>query len=291
MSSVFKTADGALAFRGGFDSHALSQPVARAERRRLTRVSSEPRFRSVTAELRRQSRPALLVSVMKRWMATRPRGSVQIAMLRSKSSDRSVSTETPEDEIVAQASRLWLGGPSRWRYEVDVPGGATAVYVTDGALWWSYAPSIHAHSNESAPDRYPGQREHQEWQLFHPEEVLGALRVTSTRLDKRAGRSVEIVEAVAHESDHVPSLPSGADSYHLVIDRDRGIALRMAASADGVEFSSVEITSLEMDLPLAPELFRIELPAGMAFTPPPVHMPRPTLLRRMLGRLHFGPRD
>jgi hypothetical protein len=24
MSSVFKTADGALAFRGGFDSHALS---------------------------------------------------------------------------------------------------------------------------------------------------------------------------------------------------------------------------------------------------------------------------
>ena len=25
MSSVFKTVDGALAFRGGFDSHALSQ--------------------------------------------------------------------------------------------------------------------------------------------------------------------------------------------------------------------------------------------------------------------------
>ena len=289
MSSVFKTADGALAFRGGFDSHALSQPVARAERRRLTRVSSEPRFRSVTAELRRQSRPALLVRVTKRWMATRPKGSVQIAMLRSKSSDRSVLTETPEDEIVAQASRLWLEGPSRWRYEVDVPGGAAAVYVTDGALWWSYAPSIHAHSNESAPDRYPGQREHQEWQLFHPEEVLAALRVTSTRQEERDGRRVELIEAVAR-ADRVPSLPSGADRYHLVIDRDRGIVLRMAASADGVEFSSVEITSLEMDLPLAPELFRVELPAGMAFTPPPVHMPRPTLLRRMLG-MHLGPRD
>ena len=30
MSSVFKTVDGALAFRGGFDSHALSQSAARA---------------------------------------------------------------------------------------------------------------------------------------------------------------------------------------------------------------------------------------------------------------------
>ena len=28
MSSVFKTADGALAFRGGFDSHALSPTPA-----------------------------------------------------------------------------------------------------------------------------------------------------------------------------------------------------------------------------------------------------------------------
>jgi len=28
MFSVFKTADGALAFRGGFDSHALSPSLA-----------------------------------------------------------------------------------------------------------------------------------------------------------------------------------------------------------------------------------------------------------------------
>ena len=33
MSSVFKTVDGALAFRGGFDSHALSQPAAHLNER------------------------------------------------------------------------------------------------------------------------------------------------------------------------------------------------------------------------------------------------------------------
>lgn len=119
---------------------------------------------------------------------------------------------------------------------------------------------------------------------------MAELAVTSTRQEDRDGRHVEVIEGVAR-ADDVPSLPPGADAYHLVIDRDRGVALRMAASADGLEFSSVEITSLEMDVPLGPELFRIELPAGIAFTPPPVHMPRPTPLRRVLGRLHLGPRD
>jgi hypothetical protein len=226
---------------------------------------------------------------MERWAATRPKGSVQIARLRSTSSDRGESTDPPDDEIAVQDSRLWLDTPSRWRYEVDFPGG-TGVFVTDSPLWWSYAPSVHALSNESAPDRYPGQREHQEWQMFHPDEVLTALSVTRRRVEERAGRSVEVLEAVARGNDHVPSLPSGADTYHLVIDRGRDVVLRMAALADGVEFSSVEITSLEVDVPMDQSLFRIELPTGIAFSPPPSHMPRPPLLRRFLGRFLSGPR-
>ena len=45
MSSVFKTADGALAFRGGFDSHALS-PSSREDRlgRRLGERLTEHRI-------------------------------------------------------------------------------------------------------------------------------------------------------------------------------------------------------------------------------------------------------
>ncbi|MDP9224078.1 MAG: hypothetical protein M3P18_09515 [Actinomycetota bacterium] len=245
---------------------------------------------SVKAELRRRSLPAVAVRVMERWAATRPKGSVGIQKLRRSSSDRGNSTDTPDDEIAVQDSRLWLDAPSRWRYEVDFPGG-TGIFVTDGPLWWSYAPSLHAFSNESAPDRYPGgQREHQEWQLFHPDQVLAALSVTSRRVEERAGRSVEVLEAVALGNNHVPSLPSGADTYHLIVDRGREVVLRMAALADGVEFSSVEITSLQLDVPMDPSLFRIELPAGIAFSPPPSHMPRPPLLRRFFGRFLGGPR-
>lgn len=42
MSSVFKTADGALAFRGGFDSHALSPTPALARARFVSRMTQTP---------------------------------------------------------------------------------------------------------------------------------------------------------------------------------------------------------------------------------------------------------
>ena len=190
--------------------------------------------------------------------------------------------------MTSQTSRLWLDAPLRWRYEFAGPEGSTGVFVRDGPLWWSYAGS-NAWSNESAPERYPAQTEHHESHLFHPEEILASLIVRNTRMEERAGRSTEVIEAVARH-DHVPLMPSGADTYHVVIDRERDVALRVAARADGVEFSSVEIASLELDVPMDRSLFRIDLPAGLAFTPPPSHMPRPTLLRRLLGRLHLGPR-
>ena len=43
---------------------------------------------------------------------------------------------------------------------------------------------------------------------------------------------------------------------------------------------ALQFTSLELDVPMDPSLFRIELPADLAFTPPPSHMPRPTLVRQ-----------
>ena len=272
---------------GGFGSDALSQP-ARAERR-LPHVSDVVPFRSIKAEIRRRVMPAVSLRVLTRWAATRPKGSVMIATSRGSSSDRRGTTQTPEDEVTVQNSRLWVDAPTRWRYEFEGLEGSTGVFVRDGPLWWSYAPGSNAWSNESDPDRYLAQTEHQEWHMFHPEQILAALTVTSSRLEERDGRSIKVIEAVARD-DHVPSLPPGAGTYHLVIDRERDVALRIAARADGVEFSSAEITSLDLDVAMDPSLFRIELPPGLVFTPPPNHVPRPTLLRRVLRRLRLGPR-
>ena len=247
----------------------------------------EPRFRRIKAEIRHQSLPAVWLRVLQRWAATRPKGSVMIATFRS-SSDHGSRNASP-DEVTSHLSRLWVDAPMRWRYEFEGLEGSTGAFVRDGPLWWSYAPGSGAWSNESDPNRYPAQIEHQEWHLFHPEELLAPLTVRSSRTEEREGRSIEVVEAVALEN-HVPLMPPGADTYHLVIDRERDVALRVAARADGVEFSSVEITSLELDVPMDPSLFRVELPAGLTFTPPPNHMPRPTLWRRALGRLRLGRR-
>ncbi len=233
--------------------------------------------------------PAVLLRILTRWAATRPKGSVQIATFRGPSSDRRGTTQTPEDEVTVQNSRLWVDAPARWRYEFESPEGSTGVFVRDGPLWWSHVPGSNAWSNESAPDRHLAQTEHQEWHMFHPEQILAALTVTSSRLEEREGRSIQVIEAVARD-DHVPSVPPGADTYHLVIDRERDVALRIAARADGVEFSSVEITSLDLDVAMDPSLLRIELPAGLAFTLPPSHVPRASMLRRAVGRLRLGPR-
>jgi outer membrane lipoprotein-sorting protein len=211
-----------------------------------------------------------------------------MTLQRTASSDRG-SISAPTDEVTSQTSRLWIDAPMRWRYEFEGHEGSTGVFVRDGPLWWSYAPGSNAWSNESAPDRYPAQTEHQEWHLFHPEELLAPLTVRSSRTEEREGRSIEVVEAVALEN-HVPLVPPGADTYHVVIDRERDVVLRVAARADGVEFSSVEITSLELDTSMDPSPFRIELPAGLTFTRPPNHMPRPTLWRRALGRLRLSRR-
>src|SRR4051812_40943254 len=110
MSSVFKTVDGALAFRGGFDSHALSQSAARATY--ADGVESERGFRRIKAEIRRQSRPAVWLRVMRRWAATRPKGSVMIATARRTSSSDRGSSNAPTDEVTSQSSRLWIDAPT-----------------------------------------------------------------------------------------------------------------------------------------------------------------------------------
>jgi hypothetical protein len=65
----------------------------------------------------------------------------------------------------------------------------------------------------------------------------------------------------------------GADGYRFVVDRERDIALRVAASAEGIEFSVFEIVELAFDVPLGEELFRVSLPPGVAFGPPPTFGP------------------
>jgi outer membrane lipoprotein-sorting protein len=188
---------------------------------------------------------------------------------------------TQMDETMEQTSRLWLAAPRRWRYEVDSEHGL-AVHVTDGARWWSYGPGAVAYSNEADPQAQAS-GEHPEWEWLHPESALEGLRIVRTRRERRSGREVEVLDAQPSEDQWVRVAP-GADAYAFVVDRERDAVLRFAALSAGREYLVVETLDLERDAGMPDALFRIELPPGVRFVPPPRPVPpprRPRWLRRL----------
>ena len=222
--------------------------------------------------MRRTSVPAIGLRVLQRWAATRPKGSVAIAVSRGP------DTAVEQPGLSVQESRLWLDAPSRWRYEVDTPGGGTAVSVVDPPLWWSYSPNVHAISNESDPLRYPAPTEHPESPYFRARELMRGLEVASRRSERRGDREIEVIDAIP-VGDLAPGLMPGADGYTITIDRDRDVALRCAARADGIEYLVFEVIDIDFDVPLPAELYRIAPPPGVSFGPPPTFGPRSRLGR------------
>lgn len=212
--------------------------------------------------LRRVLRPADWERAFDRWSRTQPPGSVAIAR---RSGPAATVEQLPAETV--QTSRIWMASATRWRHELDVPSRGIAVKVVDGPLWWSYAPGLHAISNESAPDAYPTQGDEPAPELTDPGAVLETLSVRERSAATRLERAVDVVRAAPDGHPH-PVLARGADSYELVIDRKLELALRVSASVDGREFWLVEVTQLEVGVPLGAELFRVELPEGVMFTAP-----------------------
>jgi hypothetical protein len=249
-----------------------------------------PQYRTLRARIRRSFVHPVGLRALQRWAATRPKGTVAISTLRrdpaTSRRDPTSDTQTIEPDVAVQEARLWLDGTSRWRYEVDTHGYGTAVNVVDPPLWWSYAPSVHAISNEHDPDAHPPATQHPEWHLFHADELLAALTVRSERAERRDGRDVVVIDAIG-SADPAPGITPGADSYELVVDPRHELALRVVARAEDIDFMVVEIVDIEFDVPMPSELFRISLPAGETFGPPPVIRPPSRFARLLQG---FGMR-
>lgn len=234
-----------------------------------------PPFR---AALRRRHVRSVWLRAFERFRASRPKGSVAL----SHSYERADGSEAPPD-VTEQTARLWVASPTRWRYEVDMPGGVAA-NVVDGERMWSYVPGVDAWSNEGDTVRAPAPTHHPEEMSFRPAGLLSDVSVTSRRREGRGG-DVEIIDAVPLVGRDAPFAP-GADAYEIVVDPARDVVLRYAARLDGVEYFSVEIESLEHGIAFADALFRIELPDGVRFGPPP--LPRRDRRRERLRRaLHI----
>jgi len=171
----------------------------------------------------------------------------------------------PEPEAFESSTRLWVEGDEKVREERPDDSMAPRLGVRIGARWWSYEERTGAMSNEEAPEVGSGigqQFEH----LLDPAPLRGMLELE--RLDELslAGRPGIRVRAVArHRTDQhwIPhQLAWGADDYELVVDRERGVLLRVAARLDGEDFFLTEVVDIAFDERFPPETFVFETPPG-----------------------------
>jgi outer membrane lipoprotein-sorting protein len=220
------------------------------------------RFRTARGVLVRRSSRRLTQVAMVRENARlrRGRGGSSSGVMMFATSGDGSGTEPPD----LQEERLcfWFEPPDRLREEGD-----TRTVVLDGDLWWMYSPDWGAMSNvgvsgEDASNMHAGGGELFR-PLLDPSGLLALLDVE--RVDVDGERLIVHARPRAdlqHGSLqlHLHSV-AGADELELVVDRERGVVLRVAAFLDGKEMSVTEFDELSFD-----EVF----PDGtFVFVPPP----------------------
>jgi outer membrane lipoprotein-sorting protein len=153
--------------------------------------------------------------------------------------------------------------PSRWRAEVDLPSeGVTRLQVTDGPRWWLYDPRRGVETNAAAarPESSPRPIEAATADAFDPAPVIPTLWLEPRGPTRQAGRSTIRVRGVPREGAGDPVRWPGADEYELLVDADRGVLLRFAASLEGEEFAAIELERVVFDEELPDTLFAFALP-------------------------------
>jgi hypothetical protein len=178
--------------------------------------------------------------------------------LVSRRSDGERLEETEEEW------KLWFEKPSRTRAEFTV-GSEVWSAVTVGSTWWSWSPTRGGRTNGgwegSELGIGPG------GSLLDVGPLLPVVELALVEDVMFLQRRAFHVRAVDRPIDdpHVAErlglhgLPSGADEYGLLIDAERGVALRIEQRRSGLPFHVLEMTSVAFDESLPTETF---LPPG-----------------------------
>jgi outer membrane lipoprotein-sorting protein len=183
--------------------------------------------------------------------------------------------ERPEPDEVDSVIRFWSDPPSRLRQEVESNSAerGSHVMVAEGGRWWAYSPETGAVTNEETADEQPDTAAAYGdplWRsLLDPADWIPALRFEPRGDIEALGRAAVLVAATTREHSWPAQFPfalqqtEGADGYELVVDRERGVVLRVAATLDGEVFWSSEFEELVFDEELGEGLFVFEPPPGV----------------------------
>jgi hypothetical protein len=160
--------------------------------------------------------------------------------------------------VVEVTTRLWSARPD-WlrgesRFEPDSHGNGETIIVKEGELFWQRAPDGHIHTNEGREGRETSSM--QEERLLDPAPLLGEYRFEIGGETSRLGRAAVEVIAKRRAGAHPHDFGGLADELALVVDRERGVLLRVAVVVAGEELSVAEITEIAFDEPLPTGVFQ-----------------------------------
>jgi outer membrane lipoprotein-sorting protein len=192
-----------------------------------------------------------------------------------------------EPETSSESWRLWEEPPDRLRAEYPV-GDDTVSVIFHGQRWWSYSPSMGALTNNGASNSSHGKGPGEI--LFRPARLLPLLEFTLTGRNEHLGRPAYQLRARPqpldrHRDRDLHHLGSGADTYELTLDAERGFLLRSEAQRGGRPFRIVELTGVEPDAPLPADTFTPRAPEGDTFALP--HRDRTVPLGQVPAQVPF----
>jgi hypothetical protein len=169
--------------------------------------------------------------------------------------------DTPEPETSGAIARLWIDGD---RVREEREGDFPYLGIRVGRLWWHYDEMNGAISNKDNPEHGSGVGEEYRY-LLDPSGISGGVRFEIDGHAKVAGRGGIRVRAFPRPTDHPHHelhLPHGADEHELVVDRERGVVLRLASRFRGEDFYVVEMLDVGFDATFEKDLFVFRPPPG-----------------------------
>ncbi len=195
----------------------------------------------------------------------------------------------PEDfyheyEDSEERIRIWHERPDRWREEIYDPEDSlkeTEVWASTGGPRWTY-DRYHSEGSPRAvymPELPKSQDVHTRFSfMLDPSEYMfsetfwdGTTSVKTGLEAAFADRECVEVRAETVSWGYPPDVFSdyhaaseGATDHLLLVDKEIGTLLRVAARLDDVEFRVAEITEISYDEEFAEDTFRLELP-GVEF--------------------------
>lgn len=182
------------------------------------------------------------------------------------------SDDDPEPPEHEETVRIWRDG-ERFRDEHHDGDQDGSYAVADGPLWWRWDERNGAMSNQDDPSVGSGVGQELEIML-NPTPLLSSLRFRVTGSSEVAGRPTVTAHATPRplnprraRSFVLHELGTGAQTYELEVDRERGVLLAVTAIRNEQPFHKITTLGIRFDEPIPAGTFEFEPPEGEKVRP------------------------